>query len=122
MSLFTLYLITTILPNIDEMFTIAFVVSILIAGFVAIGCALTFIADDKPQNKVCAKVLKKIMWVLIPLALINVFLPSSQQIYTIMGGSIVTNIEGIEKLPPNLINAANDFLESVQRKEAKQEE
>lgn len=45
--------------------------------------------------------------------LVAALIPSKQDLYFIVGGSYVTNIEGIDKLPPNIIKATNVFLESL---------
>jgi len=39
--------------------------------------------------------------------------PSHGGMYRIIGGYVATNIEGIQELPQNLINAANDWAKSV---------
>lgn len=45
--------------------------------------------------------------------LIGAIIPSKQDLYFILGGHYVTNIEGIDKLPPSIIKATNAFLESL---------
>ena len=39
--------------------------------------------------------------------------PSERQVYTLVGGYVATNIEGVENLPENMVKAANAFLERV---------
>jgi hypothetical protein len=40
-------------------------------------------------------------------------IPSEKALYKIIGAYAVTNIEGVEKLPPNIVKAANNFLEGL---------
>ena len=55
------------------------------------------------------------------ICLLSIFYPSKDDLKYIIGGAIVWNtiesakdIEGIDKLPENLVNAANHFLETTQ--------
>lgn len=50
--------------------------------------------------------------------LIGNVIPSKEDIKWIIGGYVVTNIEGVEKLPSNLVEAANTWLEEMNKKEA----
>lgn len=51
--------------------------------------------------------------VLLPFAL---FLPSNKTVMYMVGGYVATNVEGISDLPPNLVGAANKFLEDYTTK------
>ena len=55
------------------------------------------------------------------ICVLTIFYPSKDDLKYIIGGAIVWNtiesakdIEGIDKLPENLVNAANHFLETTQ--------
>lgn len=45
------------------------------------------------------------------LGVVFCFIPSKKDIYSIIGGYYVTNIDGISQLPLNAVGAANEFLE-----------
>ncbi len=57
------------------------------------------------------KIIWKVLPVLVVCVLMQIILPTSKQAYTILGGHYVTNIENVEKLSPNMVKAANKFLE-----------
>jgi len=42
---------------------------------------------------------------------LNMFVPSQKQMLLVLGIHSVTNIEGIEKLPKNIVKRLNDILE-----------
>lgn len=39
--------------------------------------------------------------------------PKASQMNMIVGGYYVTNLENIDKLPPNILKAANKYLEKI---------
>jgi hypothetical protein len=45
--------------------------------------------------------------------MLSVIIPREKQMYTILGGYAVTNIEGVNQLPANIVNAANAYLGKV---------
>lgn len=51
------------------------------------------------------------MTVLISGAVLQAVIPSERGLMMMVGGYFVTNIDGIEKLPPNVVGAASEFLE-----------
>ncbi len=103
MSLFTLYLIT-ILPEIGA------TLSILGILFFIVFASLTFIVFLEGVDEYKKRVLKflKISFFVL---FIGVLIPTSDSMKYIIGGYVITNIEGIEKLPKNLIKYANTILE-----------
>ncbi len=103
MSLFTLYLIT-MLPKIGTAFNTIGILSIIVFGVWAL---VVFIEKIEEYKKVVIKYLKISFFVLF----IGVLIPTSDTLKYIIGGYVITNIEGIEKLPKNLIKYANTILE-----------
>ncbi|WP_417825349.1 hypothetical protein [Thalassospira povalilytica] len=67
---------------------------------------------DNPISKVTFK-LKRLVFASLAVFVLLFAIPSSSGMYRIVGGYVATNIEGIEELPKNLINAANDWAKSV---------
>ena len=61
----------------------------------------------------CFKLSRNLIIYSIITAFISSFIPSEKSVYKIIGAYAVTNIEGIEKLPPNLVKAANNFLKGL---------
>ena len=47
-------------------------------------------------------------------SLVSVLIPKEDQMWYIVGGYAVTNVEGIQELPENIVGAANAFLEKYQ--------
>ena len=47
-------------------------------------------------------------------SLASVLIPDEEQMWYIVGGYAVTNVEGIQELPENIVGAANAFLEKYQ--------
>ena len=116
MDISTLYWIL-ILPNLGNWFAIIGSLlsmalgGIIIAAAVSIDC--TYHDDDKISRlrKTRDKAVKAFI---IPIIffLISSFIPSSKQMMYLIGGYAVTNVENIDKLPKNVVNAANKFLET----------
>ncbi len=123
MSLFNLYLIT-ILPNIGDFFialsigTIAVFLMLMVITSMTIDCTM-----DSNTEKAAKEARKKIILsyklfvsIVIIFGILAVLIPSEKQIYQIVGGYSVTNIEGIDKLPANLVAVANKYLEELKVK------
>ena len=113
MDLLTLSLIV-LLPNLTPALAIAGIV-ILIVGLIAVAVALD------TEQWVLAKITSLIACLGLSCLMLAAVLPSSQQLYTIAGGYYATNIEGVKDLPPNVIKAANKFLEDFTIDENKEE-
>lgn len=111
MSLLTLYLITTILPNLSLLMQ-----GMLVFGLSALIMVVFFygIMEAKLWPHTKAFVIG-----LCIVGAVSCFIPDERQLALIIGGHFATNIEGIDKLPVNVVKAANSFLESVQEKEKK---
>jgi len=113
MSIFELYLIFTVVPALG-----GFAVFMLIAGGFIGGATFLFYEEMVKGIGSRVALLISILKYSIPVAVvIVVFLPNEAQMKYIIGGSYVTNIENIEKLPPNMIDAANKFLEKMNEAE-----
>lgn len=61
----------------------------------------------------CKRALKPVLVTLSTLILLNALYPSKDDLEFIAGGTVVLNSEEVQKLPDNLIRAANSFLEQV---------
>lgn len=118
MSLITLYLIS-MLPNLQSLFVSAAAILSIVA---AVSVVLAMVEDgwiDSPARgwrKLWANQMKK--WgaaAIILCALIAALIPSEKQLYFIAGGYAATNIAGIDKLPENLVKAANDWLAGLDK-------
>jgi len=113
MSIFELWLVTTLIPNINAtaigVMVLSGLAAVIPAG-VLVGCWL----DDDGEEFSHARLVRVVRALVITCAVSTTLvciLPAKKQMMLILGGAIVTNIEGIEKLPPNLVRAANAFLE-----------
>lgn len=58
---------------------------------------------------------RALRWIWAPLltGILSAVTPTTPQLWTMVGGYTATNIEGVEKLPPNLVKAVNRFLEKL---------
>jgi len=102
MDLSTLYWIL-ILPNLGKASLI------IMACLVIIVCSVSFVSYLESNTK-GLNFSKGLIKYIIFFMLIGIFIPSNKQMMYLMGGYAVTNIEGIEKLPKNVMGAANKFL------------
>ena len=119
MSLLTLYLIST-LPRLGD-FIGGF--SILLFVIAAGGLIVAAFEDgavygtpDHNWKKLWLTHMKK--WGIatcVSISLISTLIPSEKQLYFIAGGYAATNIAGIDKLPGNVVKAANDWLEGINK-------
>lgn len=113
MTLLELYLIFT-LPEIKA---VAFGISVGAGMCFLLGAAANMISATESSALATAFGKSVSYWfrvatiILIISLPISIFTPSAETMRWMIGGYIVTNIEGIEKLPPNLVNMANRFLE-----------
>ena len=102
---------------IEAVLVVLLVVSVIAACFTPI----IFMETDKSVSELLNSVYKCIPKKALLLALFLVCLyPSKDDLKYIIGGSLVINgvqaasdIEGVEKLPKNLVNAMNVFLEKA---------
>lgn len=110
MSIFTLYLLTTVIPGFSMLLE-------LLTGLGIIGTIIGTVIISLINEEFHTRVFKKACWIFIPIAFLAIAFPNQKQIYTIIGGAYALNIEGIEKLPPNIVDAANNFLEKMKEGE-----
>lgn len=112
MSLFTLWLVFVLpefVSGIQALSVIGLVILAVVFG--VMGLAVLF-EDMKPEtyNTAWSKV-KGIAIAAVLLAILGGMVPSTDAMKYIIGGYFVTNIETIDQLPPNIVKAANKFLE-----------
>ena len=121
MSIYTLWLLIVALPGFGNMFsslTVMLGFICVIGGLVGgVGYFLTMSDEhSSDEEKKIAGLYPKIFpaalvaWFLA--AVLSASIPNERQIQYLVGGYFVTNIDGIEKLPPNLVKSANRFLEN----------
>ena len=119
MELSTLYWIL-ILPNLGSVISGLAWVGLIV--FV-IGSGVAFMIFDMDRENEKKKgillAMKKFIPAFVAAILITDFIPTEKQMMYMIGGYAVTNVENIEKLPKNVVNAANKFLEQYSDKEEK---
>jgi hypothetical protein len=109
MSIFKLWLVLTVLPNLS---TFLFVMTCISGLAIAPIIAVYFDKNTKENERQCSVKTFKIWRIATPIIImLTLMAPNKEQIMYIIGGYVTTNTAGIEKLPPNLVNAANKFLE-----------
>lgn len=124
MSIFELWLLTTVIPNLNIITGIT-----LTAGFIVLGCLLVnalinievyedSLYEGGKKKYESAKALirnsKKFIVALFILATFNAIIPSERQMLIIAGGYAVTNNAEIKKLPTNAAKAVNAWLDVVE--------
>ena len=114
MSTLELWTLIVFLPGLDT--ALSFFMGIgSIALFAAIGARL--VAEDKEDDYTQAafyrygKRLGVVTSIWLVLCFAAIVTPDERQIRWMIGGYVVTNIEGVGKLPDNIVGAANEFLE-----------
>ena len=115
MSIISLYGLFVLLPNFNCL--VGFIIwgcvlLCLILGFCSIG---NFIDKEKDLLNISLKYLKRSVITLLVSALIFTVIPTEKQIYMIAGGYVVTNNQELQKLPNNVLQAANKYLERLSK-------
>ena len=109
MDFWTLYFMT-ILPGFAVFFAVLSV-PFWIGSIVLDGIAIAMKIDEDRDYKKVKPFAIVLPIVAIMLTLLSVLIPDKSQMYTLIGGYYVTNIENVENLPKNVVEAANKFLE-----------
>lgn len=109
MSIFTLYLLFTVVPGLDGALTIFAVCSVLASIGLGVGVLTAF--DD--EKEILYTWIKGTILFFVALTIVGIFVPNKDQILTIAGGYAVTNDAEMKKLPDNILKAANAYLEKV---------
>jgi len=120
MDFSTLYWIL-ILPKIS--ITLGTLASLTLGGGLVSGFLIWLFASESADEGASIATGKKIisntLKTMIPVLILVSFIPTQKMMMYMIGGYAVTNIEGIEKLPKNVIGAANKFLEDFNIEEKK---
>lgn len=111
MDLLTLY-IMIMLPKLAGMFEIFGLLGLILGLFFY----STSKIDDAPWHDAVSK---KVVIIPAILLAISLPIPSNKQMIYLVGGYVATNVENVEKLPKNLVGAANKFLEDYVEAEPK---
>jgi len=129
MDFSTLYWIL-VLPNLGTAIGVVsslLSIALIIYGFISIGFSddNLYYTEASERPKVIAQRKSKggkfIKWSALPIliGMLSTLIPTDKQMMYMIGGYVVTNVQGIEKLPNNVIGAANKFLEDFNVKDKK---
>ena len=109
-----IYLYFTVMSILD---TCLFILGALLVGLLIRGLCYSAVEDKWPsKDSTVSKGIKGIGIPLIVILLIHAFLPSITTIKYMIGGTAVmaaSELDGIENLPQNVVDLANDFLEAT---------
>lgn len=130
MDLSTLYWIL-VLPSLGTALgviaTFASALLIISGGFIFIFKEDGLYSYEKTERESVVKRKSKTAFNLFKWSALPIFIgvtsnliPSEKQMMYMIGGYAATNVENIEKLPKNVVNAANKFLESYTDAEKKE--
>ncbi len=115
MNIWLLWLLIVVLPNTSVLSGFLAVI-IGVIGLFAILFGLAW-ANDPSMVSEQEKAMRywwtgtKTWLIVMPLLMfLSVITPSKEEVVYIVGGYAATNIEDVEKLPANLVGAANKFL------------
>ena len=120
MTTLELYLYTTLIPNIGTFFSITAVVTGI--GVVLSGISGMVLRTDRASDSaihLANQILTLFIAICFVSASVATVLPNKEDLRTIIAGQYITNIQDIEKLPPNAIKLLNQYLEqaTVQKKD-----
>lgn len=105
MELWQLYALM-VLPDVAATICILAAVAIIVILFSSL-----LLAREIDEWRVFMKKIKGWIITLGCVFFLALFIPGPKTTMLIVGGYAATNIEGVEKLPPNMVKAANKFLE-----------
>ena len=98
------------------------ILGLVLGGFLVRGIAFAAVQEEWPEKG--SAVSKGIKWAGIPfivIMLMGAFLPSTTTIKYMIGGTAVmaaSELDGIEKLPQSIVDAANLFLDEAKEHES----
>jgi len=113
MSIFELWALFVAFPTLEAISTFILVM----LGITAVTIGIIFLISEGNSwdgTKMFFEKFKSVLIGLLLFGLVGNFVPNEKQVALIIGGTIATNTKGIEKLPDNLVKAANSFLERIQ--------
>lgn len=119
MTLFELYLCTTVLPNLSTLSGIA-----LFLSFVSVlaSCIAFFTTSFERNEELLTNIVRVLKIALITTmvsGVLSVFTPDTKQLVMMTGGYYATNTQAIAKLPENIAKAANAWLAGIEKGDKK---
>lgn len=125
MELWQIWLLFVV-PEIASFVNVISVIFTSIVAFALIGaCVLLCLKRSKTRpdegyinaTKAFLKFLIPLYVIVCVVALLSSLVPTKSDIIKIVGGYYITNIENLDKLPPNAVKAANKFLDDYFKSE-----
>lgn len=118
MDFFTLYLIILI-SGLSPLFGVP-AAFMLIVG--AVLCIVILLFNEECSERylnLCKWLIPTLLGVGFVMAAIATLIPSWEQMKFLIGGYYVTNIEGIETIPANMVDLINNFITEMQSEKPK---
>lgn len=109
MSMFELWLFFVALPALSGVMTV-------LTGLGGVATMIWTLFNAIAEERI-APHLGKCVAAVLACGLLAGAIPNAKQMAYLTGGYIATNTENVDKLPQNLVDAANKFLESYSEKE-----
>lgn len=98
------YLLLVVLPNMNTLLNVISVIGIISSVWICcVGC-------NEKNEKLVKKSIKIFIYSLV-LIFISCFIPTKKEIIELKIISVVSGVKGIDKVPQNIIDKLNDFLE-----------
>lgn len=116
MSAFKLYLFFQVIPWINKTSDLTGIYSMVVLGITIFVYIFGYDQFDTDQfngrfKEICKKLVKYSAIILVFSLLAPIFLPDKQNMALILGVSSIEKIQGIDKLPPKLVNYINNALD-----------
>jgi len=112
---YLVYLVT----SISSISTAIFVITTLILAIIGFIIFMEVVVDEREDSnlvKYSKLIMKKVVPVMIISVVAKTVLPSKDDLKYIIGGATIygiTQVDGVEKLPKNVVDAMNKFLEDL---------
>jgi len=126
-EILVLWLLFTVIPTLGALMFPIVLFSIIGGIFIAVFAAIGHFDGDEKANNAVRKIKESIFCkpFLIPFSFIfmlSLLSPSESQMKYIIGGYFAYNsaqyigdVKGVEKLPENIVNAVNSYLEEAKK-------
>ena len=128
MSIFELWMYTTVIPGVGGVLSFVAAAGIMVlTGCLIVGGFFKLMStrcpefdESKQEARIAATLLQLVKKYAIPfivIALLSGVIPNQKQMLTIAGGHVATNNKDIKKMAPNAAKAVNAWLEAMTEKE-----
>lgn len=113
MSLTTLYILFVLFPGVLSLSLLVSIFSGISTGVLGMGTIASAADGHEEVSTFFFKYFKMSIAIFIISSVLVAVIPNKSQMLILIGGYAVTNNEQIQKLPDNVLKAANAYLEGL---------